>query len=121
LSTAEPCALTVAEPDAFATAEETPAPCPLTVQVPVERAVEENRLAPTAETVASPVADAAALTTLPPLTIASNGARTRSISIPDQWRSVGEGVVSGEGDAPFPRQISLNHIYSRSFQLILRE
>lgn len=64
-----------------------------------------------------------------PLAVAScDGARsadpgclTLSISVPDQWRAVDEGVVGGEAHVPFVRQITLDARASVGRQILVKD
>ena len=64
-----------------------------------------------------------------PLAVASGGGArsadpgclTLNISVPDQRRAVGEGVVGGEAHAPFVRQITLNARASVGGQILVKD
>ncbi len=68
------------------------------------------------EALAAPAIKLAVAASVTPLAVALGlkyspaepGTLTRSMSVPDQRRAIGERMVSGEGDGPFPPKISFD-------------
>ena len=104
---AERIAATVLDPAALAVDVTLPENDAATVLLPVAAAVKVARAENAASTVLLPVAVAV---DGPAPTTASNGCRTRSISVPDQRRAVGKGMVSGETDGPFVGKVAFDKI-----------